>query len=53
MKADLFLWRPVIAGLISFRDLDSMTFVDLLDAHEILNAQEYVQSQREVLNGRK
>tara|TARA_R100000742_G_C4211932_1_gene38088 strand:- start:196 stop:345 length:150 start_codon:yes stop_codon:yes gene_type:complete len=48
------LWRPVIAGLCSITELNSMTFVDLMDAHEVLDIKDHVENiemKRNRLNG--
>jgi hypothetical protein len=41
-KVDLFLWRPVIAGLCRFTELYQMNVDDLLDMHEILDMQDHM-----------
>lgn len=37
-----FLFRPVVAGIWTHRDIvtDTFSFLDLLDAHEILDVRE-------------
>ena len=41
----MFIWRPVAAKLIRWSDYRFMTFEDLLDAHEVLNAREYFEAE--------
>ena len=51
----MFLWRPVIAGLCSITEINSMTFIDLMDAHEVLDIKEHVQEveiKRSQTNGK-
>lgn len=45
MKADLFLWRPVVAKLLRWSDYRFMTFEDLLDAHEVLDLKEHYEAE--------
>ena len=40
MRADVYLWRPVLAGLFSWTDYDKVTFTDLVHAHEMLDFKE-------------
>ena len=42
-KADMYIWRPIVAKLLRFSDYRFMSFTDLVDAHEILDMQDYVQ----------
>ena len=37
MRANLFFWRPVQAGLLSFTEVENISFIDLVHAHEVLD----------------
>lgn len=39
----MYLWRPVLAELISYGDLNNMTITELVDCHEVLDFREYVE----------
>jgi len=45
MKADLFIWRPIVAKLLRYSDLEKMSVGDLLDAHEVLDIQEHMKEK--------
>lgn len=43
---DLYLWRPVLAGHFTHRDLNEwVTLSDLLDAHEVLDLKEAMEER--------
>ena len=52
MKADLFIWRPIVAKLLRYSDLEKMSVGDLLDAHEVLDIQEHMK-EKEIYRDRK
>ncbi len=39
----MYLWRPVLAELITYGDLEKMTFLELVDCHEVLELKEYLE----------
>ena len=43
LQADMYLWRPVLAELITYGDLSNMTITELVDCHEVLDFKEYVE----------
>lgn len=40
MRAELFFWRPVLSGLLSFSEVEKISFIDLVHAHEVLDFKE-------------
>lgn len=55
MKADLFLWRPVLARIATLEEIErSWSLVDLLDAHEVLDLKDhYTAEANKPLKGKK
>lgn len=36
----MFFWGPVISGLLSYSDLETISFIDLVHAHEAMEIKE-------------
>jgi hypothetical protein len=40
MTISMFIWRPILAGMVTLQELDThWTLCDLMDAHEALDIQ--------------